>query len=67
VARICPGVVVCSLLGFLLLDAYQSDKTKMSDTLPGEYLLLPLGLSAWIPSLRTNNANRYTSAPVTQS
>jgi hypothetical protein len=65
VARMCPGVVVCSLLGFLLLDAYQSDKSKMSDTLPGEYLLVPLGLSAWIPSLRTNNANRYTSASVT--
>ena len=64
VARMCPGVVVCSLLGFLLLDTYQSDKSKMSDTLPGEYLLLPLGLSAWIPSLRTNNANRYTSASV---
>lgn len=50
VARYAPALFVSSIMG-MSLD-YHSTKT-----LTGDYLLLPLGFSTWIPSLRVNDAN----------
>jgi len=48
IARCAPGVVLASLLGLGLTP---------EQYLTGEYFLLPLGLSAWVPSLWNNEAN----------
>jgi egghead protein (zeste-white 4 protein) len=47
-ARHAPAVIVSSCIGFAQTG---------SESLAGEYILLPLGLSVWIPSLRNNESN----------